>query len=110
MEYLRGRGSDFVFRLRSQAFTVYTAEGEKVELTGRFEGLGEGEIGEVTVYYKAGDEYRLVRICARRKSEEEEMQGRERMEKANRRKGRGDAGRDRRRITGISSWQHRRTA
>jgi hypothetical protein len=43
MEYLRGRGSDFVFRLRSPAFTAYTAEGEKVELAGCFEGLGEGE-------------------------------------------------------------------
>jgi IS4 transposase len=91
MEYLRGRGSNFVFRLRSQAFTVYTAEGEKADLAGRFEGLGEGESGEVTVYYKAGDEYRPVRICARRKSEEEERQGRERMEKTNRRKGRGEA-------------------
>jgi hypothetical protein len=91
MDYLRGRGCDFVFRLRSPAFTVYTAEGDKAELADCFEGLGEGEIGEVTVYYKAGDEYRPVRICARRKSGEEERQGRERMEKTNWRKGRGDA-------------------
>jgi hypothetical protein len=80
-----------VFRLRAQAFTVYTAVGDKADLACRFEGLGEGETGEVTVYYKAGNEYRPVRICARRKSREEERQGRERMEKTNRRKGTGEA-------------------
>jgi hypothetical protein len=58
---------------------------------GCFERLGKGESGEVTACYKAGGEYHQVRICARRKSEEEEKQGRERMEKTNRRNGTGEA-------------------
>jgi hypothetical protein len=90
IEYLRGRGSDFVLRLRTGAFTVYTEEGERVELSDYFENLGEGESGEARVYYQAGDAYRPLRICARRKSEEEEKQGRERLEKTNQRKGRGE--------------------
>jgi hypothetical protein len=90
IEYLRGRGSDFVFRLKSPAFTVYTERGERVEPADYFGGLGEGEIGEVRVYYKEGKEKRPVRICARRKKEEEE--GRERLEKRNRKKGRGEVG------------------
>jgi hypothetical protein len=90
IEYLRGRGSDFVMRLRSRAFTVYTEGGERVELSDYFEGLGEGESGEVTVYYQAGEGYRPLRICARRKSEEEERQGMERLEKTKKRKGEGE--------------------
>jgi hypothetical protein len=93
IEYLRGRGSDFVIRLRSRAFTVYTKEGEQVELSEHFESLGEGESGEVRVYYKEGDEYLPLRIYARRKSKEEEQeeeQGLERLEKTKERKGRGE--------------------
>jgi hypothetical protein len=90
IEYLRGRGSDFVLRLRTGAFTVYREAGERVEPADYFGGLGEGESGEVTVYYQAGDEYRRLRICARRKSAEEERQGRERLEKTKKRKGGGE--------------------
>jgi hypothetical protein len=90
IEYLRGRGSDFVIRLRSGAFTVYRKEGEAVELAEYFEGLEEGESGEATVYYQTGNEYRPLRICARRKSEEEERQGRERIKKTKQRKGQGE--------------------
>jgi hypothetical protein len=90
IEYLRGRGSDFALRLKSRAFTVYTKEGKRVELSEYFEGLGEGESGEARVYYKVGDEYRPLRICARRKRKEEEEQGRERLEKTKKRKGEGE--------------------
>lgn len=89
IEYLRGRGSDFVIRLRTGAFRVYTKEGEPVELADYFERLGEGESGETTVYYKTGNEYLPLRICARRKSAEEEQEGRERLEKTKQRKGQG---------------------
>jgi hypothetical protein len=49
-----------------------------------------GESGEVTVYYKTGERYRPLQICVRRKSGEEEGQGRRRLEKTNRKKGHGE--------------------
>jgi hypothetical protein len=64
-------------------------EGERIELSDYFEGMGAGESGEVTVYYRAGEGYLPLRICARRKSGEEEEQGRKRLEKTNRKKGCG---------------------
>jgi hypothetical protein len=89
IEYLRGCGSDFVIRLKSGAFAVYTKEGERVELSEYFGYLGEGESGEATVYYRMGEEYLPLRICAWRKSGEEEEEGRKRLEKTNRKKGYG---------------------
>jgi hypothetical protein len=73
IEYLRGCGSDFVIRLNSGAFAVYTKEGERRERSEYFEYPGEG--------------YLPLRICARRKSGEEEDEGRKRQEKTNRKKG-----------------------
>jgi hypothetical protein len=50
-------------------------EGERVEPVDYFKSLGEGESGEVRVYYKVGNEYRPIRICAQRKREEAEKEG-----------------------------------
>jgi hypothetical protein len=66
IEYLRGCGSDFVIRLKSGAFAVYTKEGEQREVLEYFEYPGEGESGE------------------------EEDEGRKRLEKTNRKKGYGE--------------------
>jgi hypothetical protein len=69
IEYQRSRGSDFVQRIRSDAFVVYTAEKRRVELAGYFAGHEEHESGEVQLYYKFGAFYRPIRICGTRKSE-----------------------------------------
>jgi hypothetical protein len=39
IEYLLGRGSDFLLRYRTNAFNLYAGEHERVEVTDFFQGL-----------------------------------------------------------------------
>jgi hypothetical protein len=89
IEYLGGRGSDFLLRYRTGAFHLYTGEQERVEVTDFFQGLEAGARGEVTLYYKLKEEYKPVRLCAIRKTEEAEKKGIERLKVMNRMKSHG---------------------
>jgi hypothetical protein len=89
MEYLLGRGSEYLLRYRSGAFNLYTGEQEHVEVTDFFQGLEVGECGEVTLYYQTKGEYKPIRVCAIRKTEEAEKKGVERLKAMNRMKSHG---------------------
>ena len=83
LEYLRLRGSDFVLRLRSNAFQAYDSQGRKIEVTSCFEALDEGDSASVQVCYRVGKRLQPVRLCAVRKSAEAEQAGLERLKKHN---------------------------
>ncbi|MDR2743567.1 MAG: hypothetical protein LBB98_15665 [Treponema sp.] len=65
MEYLLGRGREYLLRYRTGAFNLYTGEQEHIEVTDFFQGLEPGEWGEVTLYYQTKGEYKPIRVCAR---------------------------------------------
>jgi hypothetical protein len=106
IEYLRGCGSDFLLRYRTGAFNVYTEEQKRIEVTDFFQELEPGACGEVTLYYKLKEEYKPVRLCAIRKTEEAEMKGIERLKVMNRMKAMGSRrARHNWRTTGMSLSQ-----
>jgi hypothetical protein len=70
IEYLAGCGSDFLLRYRSGAFNLYTEARERTEAADFFRDLEPGSYGDITLYYKLKEEYRPVRLCAVRKTEE----------------------------------------
>jgi hypothetical protein len=82
IEYLRERGSDFLVRYRTGAFKLYTKEHERVEVTDFFAELKPEACGEVTLYYHLKGEYKPVRFCAIRKTEDAEARGVERLNRA----------------------------
>jgi hypothetical protein len=86
MEYVRGKGADFILRLRAGAFNVYNQSGEKISLLRGFKGLKRGESAEKTAYYLSKGEYKPVSICVMKKDRSSERAGLERIEKTNRRK------------------------
>lgn len=89
LEHLIEKGCEFVIRLRSNAFKVYDANKELVELSVYFESLAENETGEITLNYKTGNEYKPIRICAVRKTAEAEMKGISQIKRSNSKKMRG---------------------
>ena len=89
IEYLRGLSCDYVLRLRANAFTLYDELGEKVSVIKRLGDMQAGESASITAYYAVDGEYHPVRICALRKSAEQEQAGLERIVKTKRRKQRG---------------------
>jgi IS4 transposase len=89
MEYLKECGSDYLLRHRTGAFTLYNERQERVEVTDFFQTLEAGASEAVTLYYKQEEGYKLVRLCAIRKTEEEEAKGVERLKAINRTKTHG---------------------
>ncbi|GHV87580.1 putative transposase InsL for insertion sequence element IS186A [Spirochaetia bacterium] len=91
MEYLRERGTDYVLRLRSGAFTLYDRHGAKRELLPWLSVLAEGESMSRDVCYKTEEGYIPFRVCAIRKDAESEQAGLKRLKKENQRKRGGKA-------------------
>jgi hypothetical protein len=92
IEYLRQHESDFVIRLRSNSFNLYKMsdnQAVKVDLLTYFDDLKEFESGSVNLYYKIGDEYKPIRICATTKNKESERKGLEHLKKSNNKEMRG---------------------
>jgi IS4 transposase len=71
------------------AFNLYTEERERVEVTDFFQELEPGCCGEVTLYYRVKGEYKPIRFCAIRKTEEGEKKGVEMLKAKKRVKSRG---------------------
>jgi IS4 transposase len=93
IEYAKKKGCDFVLRLRSNAFSLYNEQGEKIEITDYLEKLGEGEYFDKEVYYKINNDKELqaLRVCVIRKDKESEKAGEKRLKKENQRKRKGKA-------------------
>jgi hypothetical protein len=89
IEYMGARKGDYVLRLRANAFNLYDGNQNKVELLSYLPDLGEYESGSVDLYYKLGEEYKPLRVCATRKSAESERAGITHLKKSNNKKMRG---------------------
>lgn len=89
IEYLKQCSSEFVLRLRANAFNLYNEKQEQVELTDYFQHLKPQENASVELFYKSGNKYEPIRICAMKKTKEDEEKGLERIKKSNSKKMRG---------------------
>jgi hypothetical protein len=86
IEYLLKRKSGFLLRFGTKRFGLYNRHGRAVNMLGYFKGLKPGESGEKTLYYEYEGEYKALRFCAMRKTEEAEEKGLESLRKAQMRK------------------------
>ena len=86
IEYLLGKNSGFVFRFGTNRFNLYDRQGNIVNVLGYFQGLEPLGIGDQTLYYEYKGEYKPLRFCVLRKSEEAERKGLEALEKTHKSK------------------------
>jgi len=84
--YLLGRKSDFLFRFGTKRFHVYNENGRAVDILGYFKDIRPLGIGEQTLYYDYEGEYKPLRFCVMRKTQEAELAGLEALRKTQRRK------------------------
>jgi hypothetical protein len=75
MTYLSEKGSDYLFRYKTNMFHLYNDEGKRVNLLGYFKGLRSGECVEKTLYYEREGRYVPLRFCVMRKTAEAEQRG-----------------------------------
>ena len=83
IEYMRECESDFVLRLRANAFNLYNEDKEKIALSDYLDNLEVYESKSLHCYYKIGNEYKPIRICALRKDEDGERKGMEHLKESN---------------------------
>jgi len=69
MEYVAGRGADYLVRLRSDAFKLYDGDGREVEIWKRIRRMDGAAYKVMDLHYKSEGELRPVRICVYRKTE-----------------------------------------
>lgn len=86
---LEEKGVDYVLRFRSNAFNLYDENHNKVELTDYLIDLNESESMDVSLFFKNGNEYKPVRICVMRKTQEAEKNGLKKLKISNTKKMRG---------------------
>ena len=64
-------GGDFIIRIKNKPFNMYDGQGKKILLSDWLKTLGS-EAGEISIYIKSSDKKLVpLRICARKKTEEE---------------------------------------
>ncbi|MDR0516035.1 MAG: transposase [Fibromonadaceae bacterium] len=81
-------GADFIFRLRMDAFQIFSDKEERVDFLEKFKKLRHGESAEFHGHIKTPKGGRQkVRVCAMRKSEEDCRKARERVRGTAKRKG-----------------------
>jgi hypothetical protein len=89
IEHILSSGADYLIRYGTNRFNLYDEERNGVDVLKYFEGLAEGESSSVCLYYVVNkSEYKPVKICAIRKTEEAEAEGLRKLEETNKRKGR----------------------
>jgi len=82
MEHVRVCGGEFLLRIRSNAFHVYTEQGERIDLQKALSGLGALEQASIACYYRTKQGVlRPIRIVAMRKEPEAEVKALRRMER-----------------------------
>lgn len=72
MEYVAQKDADFIFRLKAKSFNLYTDNGDIFDLTTYLqESYEAGKIIDLSLFYRVGNEYHPVRICAVGKDKED---------------------------------------
>lgn len=72
IEHCENSGADYLLRLRANHFKLYDADGKEVDIAAEFQDLQAGACGDLAVFVHLPGGKRLpVRICAKRKSDEE---------------------------------------
>jgi len=89
IEYLQSLGVDFILRIKSNAFNFYDKNGNKADLESYLSGMTEGSAMTVKLYYKIGNQFKPIRICAFAKNEEQQQKSLRHTKKSNRKKMRG---------------------
>jgi hypothetical protein len=69
IEHVKKCGAKFLLRMRANAFILYDNEQKRVVLSQRLANLKEFECASHDLFYKQGDEFKPIRICAMRKDE-----------------------------------------
>lgn len=68
MNYCRKNGGNFIFRIKKDAFNIYSSRRTKMNLISKLKNLKDGELLDYNCYYKSGkNEYTAIRICAMKK-------------------------------------------
>jgi hypothetical protein len=78
--------ADYVLRLKSGGFNIYTKKGHKIDVFKRLSRLKEGKTASFTAQCVINDHYEPIRICAMRKDTDSERKGLKRLTKENQRK------------------------
>lgn len=90
MRYVASKEADFLFRLRAEAFNLYTGDNTVFDLTAFLqENYEAGKIIDLNLFYKSGKEYYPVRICAVGKTEADIDKTHKHIKKSNSKKQRG---------------------
>lgn len=87
--HVKAKGADYLFCLRSNAFLLYDASGEKVSLSEKLGELKENETISLDLFYKEKNSLQPVRICAIGKSRQAREEGLRQIKKSNSKKMRG---------------------
>jgi hypothetical protein len=88
IEHVKASGADFIIRLKYNAFTMYSDDGKRFDLTSSIENMNEGSSLEFNVNYKNDGELTPIRICVYRKTGEQSVNSERNMKKSNKKKGR----------------------
>jgi hypothetical protein len=68
MNYCRENGGNFIFRIKKDAFNIYSSKRTKINLIVKLKNLKDGEHLDYNCYYKnEKNEYTPIRICAMKK-------------------------------------------
>jgi hypothetical protein len=68
MNYCLENGGDFIFRIKKDAFNIYSSKRTKMNLISKLKNLSDGEVLDYSCYYKsAKNKYTAIRICAMKK-------------------------------------------
>jgi hypothetical protein len=84
--HLRGRGADYILRLRAGALSIHDEKGEEIGLAEQFSRLMAWNYGEISGWCTIKGEEVPVRICALRKDIFNEWKGMQRLKKEAQRK------------------------
>lgn len=75
--------ADFVIRLRSNSFNLYTSEGGLFDLTSQLKDWKEGKLLDLSLFCKSGKTMFPIRVCALAKTEEQIQKSQRQTKKAN---------------------------
>lgn len=89
MDYVSKKKADYMFRLRTNAFCLYTEDHKVFDLTGCLENWEPGKVLDLHLYYKSGKAYRPVRVCAVGKTKEGIAKSTKQLERVHSKKTRG---------------------
>jgi len=81
--HVMAHNADFVIRLRSNSFKLYTSDGEPFDLTAQLKDWKKGELLDFSLFCKSGKTMFPIRVCALAKTEEQIQKSQRQTKKAN---------------------------